>query len=285
MIETIAYLREQLAAIYDPEETRAISRWVIEHVMGYTPAQQILAKDTPIDPQQREAVRVIVRRLKQHEPIQYIVGECTFHGLTFSVNPSVLIPRPETGELVERIVQRHGAAPSLRVLDIGTGSGCIAITLSRQLLRPQVMALDLSAEAIRTAQANAERNGAEVRFVCADLFDPHLTLPGPFDLIVSNPPYVCDSEKCDMAPHVLDYEPHTALFVPDGDPLLFYRSIARRAHEWLTPSGWLYFEINAALSTETAALLVAEGYSDVRISRDMEGKNRFAEGRVGKSDR
>ena len=178
MIETIAYLREQLAAIYDPEETRAISRWVIEHVTGYTPAQQILAKDTPIDPQQREAVRTIVRRLKLHEPIQYIVGECTFHGLTFSVNPSVLIPRPETGELVERIVQRHGAAPSLRVLDIGTGSGCIAITLSRQLLRPQVMALDLSAEAIRTAQGNAERNGAEVRFVCADLFDPHLTLPG-----------------------------------------------------------------------------------------------------------
>lgn len=285
MIETTAYLREQLAAIYDPEETRAISRWVIEHVTGYTPAQQILAKDTPIDPQQREAIRTIVRRLKQHEPIQYIVGECTFHGLTFSVNPSVLIPRPETGELVERIVQRHGAVPSLRVLDIGTGSGCIAITLSRRLLRPQVMALDLSAEAIRTAQANAERNGAEVRFVCADLFDPHLTLPGPFDLIVSNPPYVCDSEKSDMAAHVLDYEPHAALFVPDDDPLLFYRAIARRAHEWLTPGGWLYFEINAALSAETAALLVAEGYSDVRISRDMEGKNRFAEGRVGAGGR
>ena len=157
MIETIAYLREQLAAIYDPEETRAISRWVIEHVTGYTPAQQILAKDTPIDPQQREAVRMIVRRLKQHEPIQYIVGECTFHGLTFSVNPSVLIPRPETGELVERIVQRHGAVPSLRVLDIGTGSGCIAITLSRPLLRPQVTALDLSAEAIRTPSATARR--------------------------------------------------------------------------------------------------------------------------------
>ena len=285
MIETIAYLREQLAAIYDPEETRAISRWVIEHVTGYTPAQQILAKDTPIDPQQREAIRTIVRRLKQHEPIQYIVGECTFHGLTFSVNPSVLIPRPETGELVERIVQRHGATPSLRVLDIGTGSGCIAITLSRQLLRPQVMALDLSAEAIRTAQGNAERNGAEVRFVCADLFDPHLTLPGPFDLIVSNPPYVRMSEKRDMAPHVLDYEPHTALFVPDADPLLFYRAIARRARGWLTPGGWLYFEINAALSAETAALLVAEGYSDVRISRDMEGKNRFAEGRVGAGGR
>ena len=114
MIETTAYLREQLAAIYDPEETRAISRWVIEHVTGYTPAQQILAKDTPIDPQQREAVRMIVRRLKQHEPIQYIVGECTFHGLTFSVNPSVLIPRPETGEWVEPIVQRPGATPSLR---------------------------------------------------------------------------------------------------------------------------------------------------------------------------
>ena len=223
---------------------------------------------------------MIVRRLKLHEPIQYIVGECTFHGLTFSVNPSVLIPRPETGELVERIVQRHGAAPSLRVLDIGTGSGCIAITLSRRLLHPQVMALDISAEAIRTAQGNAERNGAQVRFVCADLFDPHLTLPGPFDLIVSNPPYVCDSEKCDMAAHVLDYEPHAALFVPDDDPLLFYRAIARRAHEWLTPGGWLYFEINAALSAETATLLVAEGYSDVRISRDMEGKNRFAEGRV-----
>ena len=146
-------------------------------------------------------------------------------------------------------------------------------------------ALDLSAEAIRTAQGNAERNGAQVRFVCADLFDPHLTLPGPFDLIVSNPPYVCDSEKCDMAAHVLDYEPHAALFVPDDDPLLFYRAIAQRAHEWLTPGGWLYFEINAALSAETAALLVAEGYSDVRISPDMEGKNRFAEGRVGAGGR
>ena len=270
-------IHSRLAGIYTPEELRTLTHWIIEHVSGLTLAQQLAGKSMQMEEGQKAAITRIISRLEQHEPIQYVLGECSFHGLTFRVDRSVLIPRPETGELVERIVTNHRGEAGLRLLDIGTGSGCIAITLARKLRKPHVTALDISAEAIATARGNAHRNDAEVHFICADLFTPDLSLPTPFDLIVSNPPYVRTSEQASMAPNVLRYEPHTALFVPDSDPLRFYRRTATCAQRWLVPGGRIYFEINAALATETVALLRAEGFADVHTWRDMEGRERFIE--------
>ena len=184
-------IHTRLAEIYTPEELRTLTHWIIEHVCGLTLAQQMAGKSMQMEEGQKAAITRIISRLEQHEPIQYVLGECSFHGLTFRVDRSVLIPRPETGELVERIVTNHQSEAGLRVLDIGTGSGCIAITLARKLHKPYVTALDISAEAIATARGNAHRNDAKVHFICADLFTPNLSLPAPFDFIVSNPPYVC----------------------------------------------------------------------------------------------
>ena len=281
MLAITAFIREHLSSIYAPEEVRTLTYWIIEHVCGLSLAQQLSAKDSHLTPEQQMAIQRIISRLERHEPIQYVLGECSFYGLMFYVNPSVLIPRPETGELVEHILNNHRES-NLRLLDIGTGSGCIAITLAQKLLHARVSAIDISPEAIATAERNARRNGVEIHFQCVDLFDPQLMFHDPFDLIVSNPPYVRQSEKSEMSPNVLDYEPHTALFVPDDDPLLFYRCAARRAKEWLAPGGRLYFEINAALAEEMVALLREEGYSHVCTWRDMQGKERFAAAQVVK---
>ena len=281
MLAITTFIREHLSAIYAPEEVRTLTYWIIEHVCGLSLAQQLSAKDSHLTPEQQMTIQRIISRLERHEPIQYVLGECSFYGLMFYVNPSVLIPRPETGELVEHILNNHRES-NLRLLDIGTGSGCIAITLAQKLLHARVSAIDISPEAIATAERNARRNGVEVHFQCVDLFDPQLMFHAPFDLIVSNPPYVRQSEKSGMSPNVLDYEPHTALFVPDDDPLLFYRCAARRAKEWLAPGGRLYFEINAALAEEMVALLREEGYSHVCTWRDMQGRERFAAAQVAK---
>lgn len=281
MLAITAFIREHLSSIYAPEEIRTLTYWIIEHVCGLSLAQQLSAKDSHLTPEQQMAIQRIISRLERHEPIQYVLGECSFYGLMFYVNPSVLIPRPETGELVEHMLNSHQES-NLRVLDIGTGSGCIAVTLAQKLLHARVSAIDISPEAIATAEKNARRNGVEIHFQCADLFDPQLMFHAPFDLIISNPPYVRQSEKSEMSPNVLDYEPHTALFVPDDDPLLFYRCAARRAKEWLAPGGRLYFEINAALAEEMVALLREEGYSHVCTWRDMQGRERFAAAQVAK---
>lgn len=281
MLAITAFIREHLSSIYAPEEVRTLTYWIIEHVCGLSLAQQLSAKDSHLTPEQQMAIQRIISRLERHEPIQYVLGECSFYGLMFYVNPSVLIPRPETGELVEHILNNHRES-NLRLLDIGTGSGCIAITLAQKLLHARVSAIDISPEAIATAERNARRNGVEVHFQCVDLFDPQLMFHAPFDLIISNPPYVRQSEKSEMSPNVLDYEPHTALFVPDDDPLLFYRCATRRAKEWLAPGGRLYFEINAALAEEMVALLREEGYSHVCTWRDMQGRERFAAAQVVK---
>lgn len=281
MLAITAFIREHLSSIYAPEEVRTLTYWIIGHVCGLSLAQQLSAKDSHLTPEQQMTIQRIISRLERHEPIQYVLGECSFYGLMFYVNPSVLIPRPETGELVEHILNNHRES-NLRLLDIGTGSGCIAITLAQKLLHARVSAIDISPEAIATAERNARRNGVEVHFQCVDLFDPQLMFHAPFDLIISNPPYVRQSEKSEMSPNVLDYEPHTALFVPDDDPLLFYRCAARRAKEWLAPGGRLYFEINAALAEEMVALLREEGYSHVCTWRDMQGRERFAAAQVAK---
>jgi release factor glutamine methyltransferase len=274
MNETVAYMKDSLKSLYPPEEVRSLVRWIIEEVCGLSPGQQLLHKDTQLSVTEKERIRGIVQRLEKSEPVQYILGETTFYGLPFEVNPSVLIPRPETEELVAHIL-RTQTAPGRRVLDIGTGSGCIAVTLAKYLPEADVFALDISEAALATADRNARRNGVSVRFRQADMLSASAEAFPSFDLIVSNPPYVKESEKAGMHPNVLAYEPHPALFVPDDDPLLFYRRIAAFALEKLTENGTLYVEINASCGESAVNLLRGKGFRTVELLRDLSGKDRF----------
>jgi len=206
--------------------------------------------------------------LKKEIPIQYIIGETEFYGLNFNVNSNVLIPRPETEELVDWVIKDHQNSPSIKILDIGTGSGCIAISLAKNLPNAEVFALDISAEAIKTAKSNAVINNVTVNFMEANILT--LTkLPHKFDIIVSNPPYVRELEKEQMQTNVLANEPHLALFVKNNNPLLFYNKIADLAKSYLNEDGHLYFEINQYLGTETVELLKLKGFKNIQLKKDI----------------
>jgi release factor glutamine methyltransferase len=221
--------------------------------------------------------------LKNQRPIQYILGETTFYGLSFLVNENTLIPRPETEELVELIIESTNYElrnTKLKVLDIGTGSGCIAISLAKHLPTSEVYAIDVSEEALVTAKKNAELNKVAIDFISTNILDV-VTLSAvagldkQFDIIVSNPPYVRNLEKSEIKPNVLEYEPHLALFVDDIDPLLFYRKIAELAIKNLNPNGKLYFEINQYLGKETIKLLEDFGFRNVELKKDIYGNDRM----------
>lgn len=288
-MDTLAYIRHALRGIYPPREVDGFIRLIMEHVCGLAPYQLLLGKGTEISDTEEARIREIVDRLREEEPLQYILGEETFCGIRLEVNPSVLIPRPETAELVDLILREQAAreAPLPRILDIGTGSGCIAIALARRLPGATIHALDISPDALATARRNAEQAGVAIRFHQYDIlsakqdasFPPddgeRHSLPLPFQLIVSNPPYIRELEKGEMERNVLAYEPAGALFVPDEDPLLFYRAIARAGKRWLAEGGWLYFEINAALGEACCELLADEGYGQIGLVRDSFGKDRI----------
>lgn len=261
---------QTLLSVYPQPEARALYMLVMEVAFGLTPTQVLLGKDKELSAGNEALLQNIIERLLRKEPVQYILGQADFCGHTFHVERGVLVPRPETQELV-RLVSRQSPIPS-SVLDIGTGSGCIAVSLA--LEGYQVTALDISADALRIAKENAHRLQADVDFRQEDILHPSPT-PQLWDVIVSNPPYVCRKEAAQMDSNVLDYEPHLALFVPDNDPLLFYRAIARYALGHLTSKGSLYFEINQAYPAETASLLEQLGYSQVAIHQDGFGKSRF----------
>jgi release factor glutamine methyltransferase len=212
--------------------------------------------------------------LKKHQPIQYILGDTEFYGLVFKVSPSVLIPRPETEELVDWIIKDSKEKQNISILDIGTGSGCIAVTLAKKLPNAKLFALDVSAEALKLAIINAETNEVEVEFIEADILDWDFG-DLEFDIIVSNPPYVRELEKEAMSANVLNHEPHLALFVKDDDALLFYRTITAVANKILKPKGQLFFEINENLGEDTKQLLVDAGYEDIELKQDVFDKNRM----------
>jgi release factor glutamine methyltransferase len=217
----------------------------------------------------------VLEELKKQKPIQYILGQTEFYGLTFVVNENVLIPRPETEELVDLIVSKNkGANSRLTILDIGTGSGCIPISLKKSLIQTEVYALDVSKKAIETAKQNAILNEVEVHFVEKNILTTE-HLDSTFDIIVSNPPYVRMLEKQEINPNVLDYEPHLALFVEDNDALLFYRKITQLAQKSLTVGGQLYFEINQYLGKETKALIESYGFQNVALIQDVYGNDRI----------
>ena len=282
MQPTLEHIKQQLSSLYSKDEIRVFIRLLLDKVCDIPPHRQLLDSEIKLSEAQVRSLNNCVSRLLNQEPIQYILGETEFLGYEFAVAPGVLIPRPETEELVAHIVGAHGDK-SVKILDIGTGSGCIAVSLAKKMLRSEVYAIDISEEALSVARENAVRVGVEVTFMRHDIFDPlpeAPLLPAFFDVIVSNPPYVMEREKSAMSRNVLDYEPSGALFVPDSDPLLFYRRIAEVASSRLASGGAVYAEINALLGRETAALFREKGFSDARIMADISKKDRFIEARI-----
>lgn len=273
MNRIITYVRQSLQDIYPPEEVKALSMLVCCDMLGLDALDIYMGKDIILSECKQRELENIIFRLQKNEPIQYIRGFSEFCGRRFKVAPGVLIPRPETAELVELIIKENPDARHL--LDIGTGSGCIAISLDKSLPDAKVDAWDISEEALAIARANNEELGAGVTFLQKDVLTAEPTKEPMYDVIVSNPPYVTEAEKREMEANVLDWEPELALFVPNEDPLRFYRRIALLGREILLPGGKLYFEINQAYGRETAHILEMNQYHEVRVIKDIFGKERI----------
>ena len=271
--EAIEQLRSGLDGVAEPQEVQAMIRVICEDIFNYDPVDVALRQESELPDFAEQRVADIIARLRRHEPLQYIVGTARFHGHRFKVTPATLIPRPETEQLVDLIIDENPGS-DLRVLDMGTGSGCIAISLARALKFAQVDALDISRDALAVARENADTLKVKVRFFESDMLAPQPS--ATYDIIVSNPPYICWSEREAMEPNVKDYEPGQALFVPDNDPLLFYKAIAPYAARSLERGGRLYLEINQRFGAEVKRLLEDNGFDEVRIIDDSYGKPRFA---------
>jgi release factor glutamine methyltransferase len=270
--EAILHFNKELDGRFPDNELKSMIRIIFDDVMHYQQVDIIIHDDDQLPDFFQSRLEDIIDRLKHDEPIQYILGEARFHGRSFNVTKATLIPRPETEQLVDLIIDENKAS-DLRVLDIGTGSGCIAISLARDLKFPSISAIDISGEALKVAADNATRLKAKVNFEQCDILTA-TPKPDAFDIIVSNPPYVCDNERSAMSRNVLDYEPATALFVPDDDPLKFYKAIARYAATALSDGGRLYLEINRQFGEMTANLL-NDDFIDVRILKDFCDNTRF----------
>lgn len=280
---TYSEIWHRIATSYDDGEARAIARILIEELFGLSYTDIVCGATDQLSADDTLRLDTAVRRIEQGEPLQHVLGYADFCGNHFGVNASVLIPRPETEWLVdegERLMNgASNAAPSTpkRILDIGTGSGCIAISLKLRLGEAYVEAWDISEEALRTAESNAKALKAEVAFCKRDALRAEESV-APWDLIVSNPPYICDSERADMDDNVLLHEPHTALFVPDDDPLRFYRAIARYALRSLSNGGSLLFECNTRYAEATGEMMREMGFEDVTVNDDCFGLPRFVKG-------
>lgn len=309
MIAQIRDIAAQLQAVYPADEAESLAWWIAEETTGLSRTQLLCGcKGTTNFPKlqnfcdkndlcihknqfiaqkdcssQDNANVEIIDRLLHFEPIQYIFGHTLWCGLDLKVTPATLIPRPETAELVETIINHKFEISNCRVIDIGTGSGCIAIALKKRHPEWQVTGIDISPEAIEVARENARRNNVDVEFYVADIFDS-IEENHQYDIVVSNPPYICESEKSSMRLNVLDYEPSAALFVPDSDPLRFYRRIASLFTLPLGRAGvgFLFFEINEAYPAELVSMLEGMGYTDIHITNDIYGKPRIIDSRMVK---
>lgn len=269
-------IRRRLSQKYGDGEAQAMGRIIFENLKGWNAVDLVIRQNEPVSDFIVGRVEKVVDRLLKDEPIQQIFGVAEFYGMKLKVTPHTLIPRPETAELVDLIVKEN-REKDLRVLDAGTGSGCIAIALSRNLLFPEITAIDISDKALAIARENAHALRCHIYFLKADMLSMPPTLPGaPFDIVVSNPPYIAEKEKGSMAHNVLDYEPATALFVPDSDPLKFYKAILRGASDGLLVAGGrIYFEINPIYAYELAQEVRDSGFGNVQLYRDTDGKERF----------
>lgn len=269
--------KSSLQDIYGNEEAESIFLIAIEAVLQYKRADYLLKKEVIVSTEHLDKLQRILTELKTGKPLQYILGETVFYGFPFKVNSSVLIPRPETEELVEWVIECAELADvtgaGLRILDIGTGTGCIAVSLNKSLPNAKVSALDVSQEAIDIASANAALNKVDIKFIHTDIRT--FTTEHKFDIIVSNPPYITQREKEEMHNNVLDHEPHLALFVADEKPLEFYEVIADFAWVTLSDMGLLFFEINEHLGQETVEMLSAKSFINIELKQDMQGKDRM----------
>ncbi len=270
--------KKSLTGLYPWEEIQSFFNILSESYLNFSRIEIALNPEKEISKEAAEKFQKALFRLKNNEPIQYIIGETEFYGLLFKVNKHTLIPRPETEELVEWIVLDQ--KPIIRnsqlttILDIGTGSGCIAISLAKNFPNSKISALDISEEALKIARENAEMNEVEVEFFQTDILNVEI-LPKQFDIILSNPPYVRELEKKEMQQNVLKFEPDSALFVKDEDSLLFYRAISQLAKTHLKPNGKLFFEINEYLANELIQLLKSEDFQDIEVKKDIFGKYRM----------
>lgn len=267
-------IKKALKGYYSEAEILALAKILLVENFGFSTLELFGGKDKEVFKKDLDVLNEMLDRLRNYEPIQYIIGKETFAGLTFEVNSHVLIPRPETQDLVDWIVNDYSHQSPCRILDIGTGSGCIAVSLAHQIPEAEVEAWDISDEALKVAEKNAIRNGVKVRYRLQDVLKTDANMPC-VDVIVSNPPYIIEKEKEEMEANVLEWEPHTALFVSDCDPLLFYREIARLGMEILTKEGTLYFEINRAYGSEMIDMLQAMGYKNVTLRKDRYDNERM----------
>lgn len=271
-------ITQHLQPLYDPREAAAVASWYVCARLKMERYELVLRGGELVDEARMADIQQDIEKLVDGCPVQYVLGETEFYGLPFKVSPAVLIPRPETEELVQRIVQRYERKP-VRVWDVGTGSGCIAIALAMMLPDAEVFATDISEEALAVARANAELNGVGVTFSRHDMSDDvHLPFGETrFDVIVSNPPYIPASDRATMHKNVVDFEPDTALFVPDDDKLWCYRALARLAQKTLNPEGSLFMETYHDFHDELIALFSECGFSDVQSVRDLNARLRFVE--------
>lgn len=273
--EKIREIKARLATVVGEREAYWMTRDIIDDVMGYNEVDMLIKGEEVLSEFIAEKLDAIVGRVEKGEPIQYVLGWARFEGNRFKVTHDTLIPRPETQELVDLIILRHGDEKDLRVIDVGTGSGCIAISLARGLKFPIVSAIDISQSALDVAQENAKALKTNVKFDCRDALNLQTVGNERYNIIVSNPPYIADSERAEMDDRVLDYEPATALFVPDEDPLRFYRAIAKWGTQVLLPGGVIYYEINPRYAVEMQSMMQGFGYVGVEIVEDLQSKERF----------
>jgi len=274
--KTKRHFIESLAEKFPQREAEQLMRILLEDLFEIDWNQQLMNPDLGIDEIQHYQLKQAVERLLSGEPVQYVTGMARFDDLLIKLSPAVLIPRPETEEMVQKICASLPKEKSLRIWDIGTGSGCIAIALAKHFVNAEVIGFDVSEAALQIAKENSESNGVKVTFVQDDVLNPQSEFfSQPVDLVVSNPPYVCDSERSAMEKNVLDWEPENALFVPDADPLLFYRQILKLSKDQLNPDGQVWFEINERMGEDMVRVCREMGFSEAEIMLDFAEKPRF----------
>jgi release factor glutamine methyltransferase len=290
--DVVRFFREELTILYEKEELEYIMAYCFEKYLGFKRSDIVMKGKETMSESELLKFNFAIRDLKKMKPVQYILEEADFYKLKFKVNEHVLIPRPETEELVDLIIKDFNSsenkAENLSIIDIGTGSGCIPVALKKNIPSAKVSAIDISEKALEVAKENAKRNEVEVEFIEDNILNPKsdVILSGVegqnlkfhFDIIVSNPPYICISEKENMHKNVVEYEPHVALFVNDQDPLLFYKAIADFAINTLKPNGKIYFEINQAFGLETKHMLENKGFKNVELFKDLSNNNRILRG-------
>ena len=267
----------ELIAIYPEPEINALNTIIIKTLFGISRLHSLTQPNDPVSRKKADEIIRICNELKKWKPLQYILGETSFYNCVINVNPDVMIPRTETEELVDLIIKENKGY-SDAILDVGCGSGCISIALAVNLPGSKVTGIDICKGAVKTSEENAVLNDVNVTFLVADILNPSLKLPVSAGIIVSNPPYIMESEKANMAINVLDFEPQNALFVPDSDPLLFYKAIIKMSDTILLHGGKIYLEINEAMGRHMTELLNSSGFSSVAVIRDINGKNRIIKG-------